>query len=145
MSQANLAWRGPRRYGCAGAWAPRVRQLGYWKIYPLVFPVYTLIRGAIVGFYPYPFLNPASAGGYGGVALYCVAIFVAFLVVGWLLVVAANRWKGVRASLAACAERWGDGLACIGRTRRTGRTGRSAPPVSGLTDGRARPFAGAIQ
>lgn len=81
----------------------RVRQLGYWLIYPLVYLVYTLIRGAAVGFYPYPFLNPQNAvtGGYGGVTLYCVAIFVAFLVVGWLLVLAANRWQGLRPSLAA--------------------------------------------
>jgi hypothetical protein len=31
-------------------------------------------------------LNPSRAGGYGAVALYCVAIFAAFLVVGWLLI-----------------------------------------------------------
>lgn len=79
------------------------RQLGYWLIYPLIYLVYTLIRGAIVGFYPYPFLNPHSptTGGYGGVALYCVAIFVAFLVVAWLLAAVARRWRGARASLAA--------------------------------------------
>src|SRR5579884_1011201 len=63
------------------------RQLAAWLIYPLLFVVYTLIRGAIVGFYPYPFLNPAKVGGYGGVALYCVAIFVTFVVIGWLLIV----------------------------------------------------------
>ncbi len=70
-----------------------VRQLGYWLIYPLLYLLYSLIRGAIVGFYPYPFLNPASAvtgGGYGGVALYCVAIFAAFLLVGWALIALAN-------------------------------------------------------
>ena len=75
----------------------RVQQLGYWLIYPLAYLVYTLIRGAIVGFYPYPFLNPNpdpvhhTAGSYGAVALYCVAIFVAFLVVSWLLVLVGNR------------------------------------------------------
>ncbi len=68
-----------------------LRQLGYWLIYPLLYLIYTLIRGAIVGFYPYPFLNPAKAGGAGGVALYCIAIFVAFLVVGWLLILLGNR------------------------------------------------------
>lgn len=73
------------------------RQLGYWLIYPLLYLVYTLVRGAIVGFYPYPFLNPNSgahtAGSYGVVALYCVAIFVAFLLVGWLLLWLGNTLR----------------------------------------------------
>jgi hypothetical protein len=60
-------------------------QTTYWLIYPLIYLVYTLIRGPIAKFYPYPFLDPAHAGGYGGVALYCVAIFGVFLVVGALL------------------------------------------------------------
>jgi len=70
-----------------------VRRLGYWLIYPLVYIVYTLIRGAIVGFYPYPFLNPAKVGGYGGVFLYCLAIFALFLLVSWLLILLANRLR----------------------------------------------------
>lgn len=75
----------------------RFQQLGYWLIYPLVYLVYTLIRGAIVGFYPYPFLDPRAglhtAGSYGVVALYCVAIFVAFLVVGAMLIWLGNTLK----------------------------------------------------
>jgi hypothetical protein len=39
-------------------------------------------------------LNPATAGGYGGVALYCVAIFVAFLVVGAGLIALGNWSRG---------------------------------------------------
>lgn len=66
------------------------RQVGYWLIYPLMYVIYTLIRGAVSGFYPYPFLNPAK-GGYGVVALYCVGIFVLFLLVGWVLMALGNR------------------------------------------------------
>ena len=69
----------------------RYQQLGYWLIYPLAYIIYALIRGAIVGFYPYFFVNPALAGGYGGVALYCLGVFVTFLVVGAGLVYLANR------------------------------------------------------
>jgi hypothetical protein len=72
----------------------RFGQMGYWLIYPLIYLVYTLIRGASVGFYPYPFLNPATAGGYGGVALYCVAIFAAFLIVGAGLIALGNWSRG---------------------------------------------------
>jgi hypothetical protein len=43
-----------------------LQQTAYWLIYPLVYLVYTLVRGAAVGFYPYPFLNPATAGALAG-------------------------------------------------------------------------------
>lgn len=78
-----------------------IRQLGYWLIYPLVYLIYTLVRGAIVGFYPYPFLNPAKAGGAGGVVLYCLAIFVAFLIIGWVLIALGNALQRNVAAQAA--------------------------------------------
>lgn len=64
---------------------PPSRQLTYrqgllWLSYPLAWVVYTLIKGPIADWYPYPFLNPAF-GGYGRVALYCLAIFVLVYVV----------------------------------------------------------------
>jgi hypothetical protein len=46
-----------------------------WLGYPLVWVGYTLVRGALTGWYPYPFLDPAN-GGYATVAAYIVAIFV---------------------------------------------------------------------
>jgi hypothetical protein len=46
-----------------------------WTTFPLAWLAYTLVRGAIVGWYPYPFLDPAR-GGYGSVAGYVVAILV---------------------------------------------------------------------
>lgn len=62
-----------------------------WLIYPLLYVIYTLIRGPITGFYPYPFLNPAKVGGYGVVALYCVGIFGLFLVFSLVF-----QWLGNR-------------------------------------------------
>jgi hypothetical protein len=46
-----------------------------WVVYPAIWLVYTLVKGPIVGKYPYPFLDPGN-GGYGSVAVYCVAILV---------------------------------------------------------------------
>jgi hypothetical protein len=46
-----------------------------WIIYPLIYVGYTLVRGPIVGWYPYPFLNPAHHG-YGPVAITIVVITV---------------------------------------------------------------------
>ena len=50
-----LAW-----LGCLGAWL-----------------AYTLVRGAIVDWYPYPFVD-VSVHGYDGVALRCAGLLVAF-------------------------------------------------------------------
>lgn len=76
-------------------WPPRqriaIRTAFAWMIFPAVYVVYCLIRGAIVGFYPYPFFNPAAVGGYGGVALYCAAMLVAFVALAFLV-----RWLGNR-------------------------------------------------
>ena len=59
-----------------------------WLVYPLVWLGYTLVRGAIVTWYPYPFLDPARGGGYAGVAVTSLLILgagtVLCLVVAWL-------------------------------------------------------------
>jgi len=34
----------------------------YWTIFPLCYLIYSLIRGAIVNWYPYPFLNVGNIG-----------------------------------------------------------------------------------
>ena len=47
-----------------------------WLIYPLIWLGYTIVRGAIVAWYPYPFLDPAH-GGYGAVAVTSAAILAA--------------------------------------------------------------------
>ena len=53
--------------------------------------------GRALGWYPYPFLNPASVGGYG-VAVHAVGIAVTFIFAGWILLAAAN---GLGAAAAA--------------------------------------------
>jgi hypothetical protein len=65
-----------------------LRQGALWLLFPLVWIVYTLIRGAAINWYPYPFLNPAN-GGYASVTVYCVGILVFMLVV-----CAAVVWLG---------------------------------------------------
>lgn len=46
-----------------------------WLVFPIGWLAYTMVRGPIVGWYPYPFLDPAN-GGYGTVAVTAVAILV---------------------------------------------------------------------
>ena len=73
----------------------QLRQGLLWLSFPLVWIVYTIIRGAIVNRYPYPFLDPAN-GGYASVAVYCVAILVAMVVVSAITVGLANAAGGVQ-------------------------------------------------
>ena len=67
------------------------KHIMYWMIFPLAFLVYSLIRGAIVHWYPYPFLNPDKVGGYYMVALYCIGITAVFFGVSWILSKVAGR------------------------------------------------------
>jgi hypothetical protein len=70
-----------------------LRQGLLWLSFPIVWIVYTMIRGALVDRYPYPFLDPAN-GGYATVAVYCVGILVVMAVVAGLTVVLANAASG---------------------------------------------------
>ncbi|MGP7818600.1 Pr6Pr family membrane protein [Niallia sp. 01092] len=47
-----------------------------WLLFPLVYVLYSLVRGPFVDWYPYPFLDP-RVGGYGKVAVYSLGIAVA--------------------------------------------------------------------
>jgi hypothetical protein len=54
------------------------RVIGLTMIYPILWLIATLIRGAIVKFYPYPFLD-ATTHGYLKVAVNCLLVAVLFL------------------------------------------------------------------
>lgn len=60
-----------------------------WLGYPLAYVVYTLVRGAMTGWYPYPFINP-DLRGYVSVG---VAIFE-LLVLGLILVWVVTKLSG---------------------------------------------------
>ena len=60
-----------------------VKRLWTILVYPIVWLVVVLIRGATDVWVPYPFLDPAH--GYGSVAVYCVIIAIAIAAVGWLV------------------------------------------------------------
>jgi len=80
---------------------PPSRKITFWKgliwlIYPAVYMVYSLIRGARVDWYPYPFLDPREDGGYGAVALYSVGIAIGIIAFVWVVTwVTSWRVNGV--------------------------------------------------
>ncbi|MGI8963006.1 MAG: Pr6Pr family membrane protein [Thermomicrobiales bacterium] len=68
-----------------------IRQALVWMVFPLAYCVYSLIRGPIVEWYPYPFLNPDAAGGYPGVIAISIGIAVLFVGIVWFVVTIGHR------------------------------------------------------
>ncbi|MEU1971782.1 Pr6Pr family membrane protein [Microbacterium sp. NPDC019599] len=100
----------PIYFVCDLLLAPRRRGLPWWSLavivgYPLTWLGYTMVRGELVAnpdgstpwWYPYPFLDPHGAGGYGSVAIYLGAIFAGFLAIG-AGIVAIGRYRERRAA-----------------------------------------------
>ena len=67
------------------------RHLLLCQIFPACYLAYVLIRGSMVGWYPYPFLNPVNVGGYRGVTAYAVALAVSLLLAAWSLLALGNK------------------------------------------------------
>lgn len=65
-----------------------------WQIYPFVYVLYILLRGAISGFYPYPFISVSDLG-YGKVFINFCMLASAFLVISILFVAIAKRVKSI--------------------------------------------------
>jgi len=56
-----------------------------WLAFPLLYLLYTLMRGPFVDWYPYPFVDPTRGGGYVRVALNAIGVALGFVVVTWLV------------------------------------------------------------
>ncbi|GAA1857105.1 Pr6Pr family membrane protein [Microbacterium koreense] len=89
---------------------PEWRTIGIVVIFPVVWVVYTLLRGPFVvnpvtganTWYPYPFLDPAGFdAGYGAVAIYVVAIAAAIVGVAALIVWVGRRRGAVTEPVGA--------------------------------------------
>ncbi|MFI7582513.1 Pr6Pr family membrane protein [Kocuria sp. M1N1S27] len=74
----------------------RLRWASIWvsTVFPALWAVYTLVRGRMVGWYPYFFLDPALVGGYRAVGTYALGVSVLILAVSFLAV-AATRLPAV--------------------------------------------------
>lgn len=77
----------------------RWSQVLVWQRYPAGYFFYVLLRGAVDGWYPYPFLD-VNTLGYGQVLVNAIAVLLAFVAVA-LILVALGRWQARRASVAA--------------------------------------------
>jgi hypothetical protein len=77
-------------------WVPkgtlRLRHVGLWVIYPLVYFGYVLLRGSELAAYPYPFIDVANLG-YPQVFINAGGIWLGFVAIA-LAVVGLDRWLG---------------------------------------------------
>lgn len=62
----------------------------YWTLFPFLYLIYSLIRGAIVQWYPYPFLNAAKYG-YEQVIFNVGIMLLVFFSAGAILIVVNNK------------------------------------------------------
>jgi hypothetical protein len=66
------------------------RQAIWWLAFPVAYLFYTLIRGPIVQWYPYPFLNP-TINGWSHVVMMCFIITIGVIIVTRILVLRPFR------------------------------------------------------
>ncbi len=73
------------------------RKLGFkqsllWLLFPMAYLAYSLIRGAVIGWYPYPFLDPATKG-YGSIAITAACLMILGLGLIWLVTRLSGKRK----------------------------------------------------
>ena len=64
--------------------------------FPVAWAIYTLIRGRAANWYPYFFVNPDRAGGYGMIGLYALGLATVILGLATVLILVSNALVRVR-------------------------------------------------
>lgn len=72
---------------------PTFRRSLWWLVYPLAFLFFSLLRGAITGWYPYPFLNPSQPGGWLAVGIVSGIILILGCGMIWVILKLAPRGR----------------------------------------------------
>ncbi|QBF28179.1 hypothetical protein EXN22_21745 [Pseudomonas tructae] len=83
---------------CVEKGSLRARHLLAWLLYPLGYFAYAMLRGQVIGVYPYPFIDVAELG-YVRVVLNALAILLGFIAIG-LLLLGLDYWQGGRLAKA---------------------------------------------
>lgn len=71
-----------------------------WCVYPIIYFICALLRGAAGGAYPYPFID-VTAIGYSQVLQNGIALLLAYLAVGWLLLALCRSVGRIKSRLSA--------------------------------------------
>lgn len=78
------------------------RRILWWQLYPVLFLVLTWVRGAMTGWYPYDFLDPA-ASSWPQVLTTTAVVLIAFMTIGVVLHLLQGRLRS-REAPPAVAE-----------------------------------------
>ncbi|MCB2251871.1 Pr6Pr family membrane protein [Pseudomonas chlororaphis] len=70
----------------------RLGHVAGWMLYPLLYFAYVLLRGHVLGLYPYPFID-VDRLGYAQAFVNALGILAGFVLVA-LAVVGVDRWRG---------------------------------------------------
>jgi len=65
-----------------------------WLLYPLIYLVHVLSRGALISLYPYPFIDVPTLG-YNKVILNCGILFISFFLLSLLFIAIGRKSKRV--------------------------------------------------
>jgi hypothetical protein len=67
-----------------------LRRAWVWLLFPLAYVAYSLVRGSITNWYPYPFLNPTHKGP-ASVIITTVILAVGVMLATWVLCLMARK------------------------------------------------------
>lgn len=82
---------------------PTYRRCLWWLVYPLAFLFFSLARGAITGWYPYPFLSPNQPGGWLAVAIISsVILVISCIMIGCIRLLVPPSFSTHRGSHQEC-------------------------------------------
>lgn len=79
-----------------GRYRIRLRAALWVLIYPLAWVSFSLVRGVLTGWWPYPFLDPSGEAGWAGVATYIVGIAFFFYASAFVCLAAVSLSDGIR-------------------------------------------------
>jgi len=79
---------------CVPKGSLRLRHIGLWVVYPLLYFAYSLFRGHVLAVYPYPFIDVDKLG-YPQVFVNAGGLLAGFVVIA-LLVIGLDRWRAKR-------------------------------------------------
>lgn len=76
---------------CVPKGSLRVGHIGVWVLYPVLYFAYTLLRGHLLGVYPYPFIDVEKLG-YAQAFINACGVLAGFVLVA-LIIVGVDRWR----------------------------------------------------